>query len=94
VSEPRFCRRDLYDRPIGITKIDGVKIPTIVRSRDVHPEIRETSFPFQKAVPCRNMEGKMVVRSSSPTPFRIADPRTWTPADVARGSTKPASGIM
>jgi hypothetical protein len=76
VPESWFGRRDLDDRPIGITEIDGGKILTIVRSRDVHPEIRETSFPFQTAVPCRNMEGKMVVRSSSPTPFRIADPRT------------------
>src|SRR6202022_4909269 len=75
VPEPWFGRRDLDDFPIGITEIDGVKILTIVRSRDVHPEIRETSFPFQKTVPCRNMEGKMMVRSSSPTPFRIADPR-------------------
>ena len=76
MAETGFSRRYLDDRAVGIAEIDGVKVLPIVRPRDVHAEIRKPPLPFQKAVSGRNVEGKMMVRSGSPPPLRIADPRT------------------
>ncbi len=80
--------------PSGSTQIDRVEILAIVRTRDMQPTICETPLPLQQSIPGGNVERKMAVRSGSPAPFWIADPGDATPAEVAPGSTNPASGIM
>ena len=75
MPEAWFCRGDLDDGTVRIAKVDRMEVVSVVGSRNVDAVISQSPLPHQETISVRNVQGEMMVRSSTPAAFGIANAR-------------------